>query len=304
MVMTQVKSYLAQTIKDGGISVLEIDERLMDLSSALRDRLNEYLREYGLEMTEFFVSRVITPDDDPNYRKMREQYAAQYLLVREEQIKKQTAEAAAERKAVEARTEAQMKIISAQGEAEALKVKAVAEAEAYKVQAEAEASEMKMKGYTYQQETARQVGMEAMQNGLTGGGSSGASALGDLAGLGVGLGAMGSVIGMTKDAMSPALDTVSAMEQSVGNTISGVWDCTCGQKGIVGKFCSNCGTKKPEIPLMDVWDCSCGVKGNVGNFCSNCGAKRPEKSDVWNCSCGQMGIVGNFCNNCGKKRGE
>ena len=36
------------------------------------------------------------------------------------------------------------------------------------MQAEAEAAEMRMKGYTYQQETARQVGLEAMKNGLVG----------------------------------------------------------------------------------------------------------------------------------------
>ena len=37
------------------------------------------------------------------------------------------------------------------------------------MQAEAEAAEMRMKGYTYQQETSRQVGLEAMKNGLGGG---------------------------------------------------------------------------------------------------------------------------------------
>ena len=55
---------------------------------------------------------------------------------------------------------------------------------------------MRMKGYTYQQETARQVGVGAMKNGLTGGGSGG---LGDIASLGVGLGAMSGVIGMTTE---------------------------------------------------------------------------------------------------------
>jgi len=309
MIMTQVKSYLAQTIKESGISILEIDERLMELSSALREKLNSYLGEYGLEMPEFFVSRVMTPDDDPNFKKMKEQYAAEYLLVREERIKQKEAEAAAERKAVEARTAARLQMIGAQGEAEALKIKAHAEAEAYRVQAEAEAMEMKMKGYTYQQETARQVGLEAMQNGLTGGSVGGAGTLGDLAGLGVGLGAMGSVINMTKDAMSPMMDTASTMGQNISNTMAGnledAWTCSCGNKVLAGKFCNNCGNKKPEPVVVDTWDCACGNKGIVGNFCNMCGSKKPEPvSQTWDCSCGQKGIVGNFCNNCGKKRGE
>ncbi len=151
LVMTQVKTYLAQTIKESRISVLELDERLLELGDALRVRINAALAEYGLEMPEFFISRIVTPDDDPNFRRMKEQFAAQYLLVREEQIKKAEAEAAAERKAVEAQTAAQMKVIGAQGEADALRIQKQAEADAYRMQAEAEAMEMRMKGYTYQQ---------------------------------------------------------------------------------------------------------------------------------------------------------
>ena len=155
MIMTQVKSFLAQTIRENAINVLEIDEHLMELSSALQVRINAALQPYGLEMPEFYVSRVVTPDDDPNFRRMKEQYADQYLLVREEQIKRREAEAAAERKRVEAQTAAQMKIIGAQGDAEALKIQKQAEAEAYRMQAEAEAAEMRMKGFTYQQQTDR-----------------------------------------------------------------------------------------------------------------------------------------------------
>jgi membrane protease subunit (stomatin/prohibitin family) len=273
MIMTQVKSYLAQSIKACGINILEIDERLIDLSNELKERLNGYLEDYGLQMPEFFVSRVITPDDDPNFRKMREQYAEQYLLVRQEQIRKSEAEAAAQRKEVEATTAARLQVIGAQGEAESLKVKAQAEAEAYKMKAEAEAMEMKMKGYTYQQETSRQVGLEAMKNGI--GGETGTGAIGDLAGLGIGLGAMSGVIGMTKEAMNPIMSDSNQLGQIVSNNITGTWNCTCGNKGLTGNFCSNCGAKRPEqTPLT--WDCTCGRKGITGNFCDNCGKKRGE----------------------------
>lgn len=138
LVMTQVKSYLAAAIRESAISILEIDERLLDLSEALRQRINPKLNEYGLEMPEFYISRVVTPDDDPNFRRMKEQFAQQYLNVRDEQIRKNIAVAEAERKAVEAQTAAQMKIIGAQGDAEVIKIKA---------QAFAEAAEMQAKGY-------------------------------------------------------------------------------------------------------------------------------------------------------------
>lgn len=299
MVMTQVKSFLAQTIKENAINVLEIDEHLMALSQALRDRINVSLAEYGLNMPEFFVGRVVTPDDDPNFRRMKEQYAEQYLLVRQEQIRKREAEAAQQRMAVEAQTAAQMKIIGAQGEAEALKIQKAAEAEAYRMQAEAEAMEMKMKGYTYQQETSRQVGLEAMKNGL--GGSGTGSGLGDVAGLGVALGAMGGVIGMAKDAMTPIFENSAQIGQGVGKIASGdIWNCACGQKEITSNFCPNCGAKKPQ-PAAG-WICpQCGQAGITSNFCPNCGTKKQVPS-AWDCTCGQTGITSNFCPNCGAKK--
>ena len=304
MVMTQVKSYLAQTIKENAINILEIDEHLMALSGALRERINAALDEYGLTMPEFYVSRIVTPDDDPNFRRMKEQYAEQYLLVRQEGIRKAEAEAAADRKAVEAQTAARMKIIGAQGEAEALKNQKQAEAEAYRMQAEAEAAEMRMKGYTYQQETSRQVGMEAMKNGL-GGGANAAGALGDLAGLGVSLGAMGSVIGMTKDALNPMTQDAAQMGAAVGAAVAGGWDCpACGHKNISTNFCPDCGGRKPEAKTG--WDCAqCGTKNIQSRFCPNCGAKKPEGSNGWICpECGTKDILSKFCPNCGARKPE
>ena len=304
MVMTQVKSYLAQTIKENAINILEIDEHLMALSGALRERINAALDEYGLTMPEFYVSRIVTPDDDPNFRRMKEQYAEQYLLVRQEGIRKAEAEAAADRKAVEAQTAARMKIIGAQGEAEALKIQKQAEAEAYRMQAEAEAAEMRMKGYTYQQETSRQVGLEAMKNGL-GGGANAAGALGDLAGLGVSLGAMGSVIGMTKDALNPMTQDAAQMGAAVGAAVAGGWDCpACGHKNISTNFCPDCGGRKPEAKTG--WDCAqCGTKNIQSRFCPNCGAKKPEGSNGWICpECGTKDILSKFCPNCGARKPE
>ena len=262
LVMTQVKSRLAQAIKASGISVLEIDAHLLTLSQMLRAYIDESLSEYGLTVPEFFISRIATPDDDPNYRRMKEQYAEQYLLVRQEQIKKSEAEAAQARKLVEAQTQAQLRVVEARGCAEA-----------HRLKAEAEADEMRMKGYSYQQETARKVGMEAMKNGL--GGPEGA---GGIAGLGVSLGALGSVANMTKEALSQA-ETGERQEP----VSAGV-----------------------EAKASDSWDCACGKKGNDGNFCPECGVKRPQSGmEEWTCAlCGAQGLTGKFCPECGKRKGE
>lgn len=245
LVITQVKSSLAQIIKEENINILEIDAEFLRLSDILKTRINGMFEEYGLTVPDFFINRVITPDEDPNYRRMKEQYAQQYLLIKQEEIKRREAEAAAERKAVEAQTEVRLKVIEAQGNAEILKIRKSAEAEGYKMQAAAEAAEMQMKGYTYQQETSRMVGMEAMKNGI-GNGAGGASVLGDLAGLGVGLGAMSGVMNMTKDALSPLAEQGVQMGQTMEGMLKTAWNCSCGQVGNIGNFCSNCGNKRSE----------------------------------------------------------
>ena len=78
----------------------------------------------------------------------------------------------------------------------------------------------------------------------------------------------------------------------------GGWDCSCGHKGNTGKFCAECGAKKPEP--AGSWKCVCGTV-NTGKFCAECGTKKPE-SDTWDCSCGHKGNTGKFCAECGSKR--
>ncbi len=86
--------------------------------------------------------------------------------------------------------------------------------------------------------------------------------------------------------------------------VQGGWDCSCGQKGNTGKFCSACGKPKPEPqPAAGTWDCSCGQKGNTGKFCAGCGKPKPEAApEGWTCpSCGTVN-QGKFCMNCGAKK--
>lgn len=220
MVMTQVKSCLAQTIKENNINILEIDAHLMTLSTALREKINTGLADYGLIMPEFFVSRVVTPDDDPNFRRMKEQYAEQYLLIRQEQIRRGEAEAAQVRKIVEAETEARIKVIAAQGSAEA-----------YKLQAEAEAAGMKMKGYTYQEETARQVDLGAVKNSI---------------GVSIAPGAPDAGTWDCSSCGQKGLTSKFCPECGTKRPeVLAAWDCAqCGNKSITGKFCPECGKKK------------------------------------------------------------
>ena len=79
------------------------------------------------------------------------------------------------------------------------------------------------------------------------------------------------------------------------------WKCSCGAIA-TGKFCPECGSKKPEPQAADGWKCACGAV-NSGKFCAECGSPKPAEASGWTCSCG-MTNTGKFCQNCGSKKPE
>ena len=60
------------------------------------------------------------------------------------------------------------------------------------------------------------------------------------------------------------------------------WKCSCGAEN-TGKFCVECGGKKPEV---SGWTCACGSI-NKGKFCPECGTKKPASAPLYRCDkCG------------------
>ena len=76
------------------------------------------------------------------------------------------------------------------------------------------------------------------------------------------------------------------------------WKCACGATA-TGKFCPECGAKKPEPKPAGGWKCVCGNE-NTGKFCSECGRRKP----VYRCDkCGWQPAdptkAPRFCPECG-----
>lgn len=65
------------------------------------------------------------------------------------------------------------------------------------------------------------------------------------------------------------------------------WACGCGHAGNTGKFCADCGARKPEEQTADGWVCPvCGVQ-NKGKFCAECGCQKPTGEPIYKCDkCG------------------
>ena len=74
------------------------------------------------------------------------------------------------------------------------------------------------------------------------------------------------------------------------------WKCSCGATAM-GKFCPECGAKKPEPKAG--WKCSCGATV-TGKFCPECGSPKPA-DEGWTCTCGAVN-KGKFCAECGAKK--
>ena len=133
----------------------------------------------------------------------------------------------------------------------------------------------------------------AMARGFEAAGSNPGGSTGAFVGMGMGMG-VGS--GFMSSASETNREQMRYQREQAEKAADG-WACSCGKAGNNGKFCSECGAKKPEA---GTWTCTCGNVAS-GKFCSECGSKRPDAD--WTCACGNVNpAASKFCSECGSKR--
>lgn len=135
----------------------------------------------------------------------------------------------------------------------------------------------------------------AVARGFEAAGSNANGATGAFVGMGMGMGATGNFMASASETNREQMKRDAERREAAA---ADGWTCKCGAKN-TGKFCSECGSPRPEAPAT--WTCKCGAK-NTGKFCSECGSPRPEGE--WVCSgCGKKNAADvKFCPDCGKKR--
>ncbi len=323
LISNAVKVNLADVIKENSIDILEVDENLDLISDRLRDKISAGFEEYGLTIPQLYVTNVLLPENDPNFKLIREMhtFALQSRIIQGratveavEQQSKATVEAARRGFVLEQQaTETEVAKRAAEREV----IKAEAAAQANRLAGLSEADVMRAKGYNQKDEIqagvqkayAEAIGNMGPDTVNGGGGGAGGGMMSDMLGLGMGMAAMNSIAPQLGNMMQgfAGLNQAAAPAAPEAPKPEG-WTCaSCGASGITSKFCPECGAPKPSVkPAADAWDCpACGCKGITSKFCPECGAKKPEAPEAWDCpACGCKGITSKFCPECGAKKPE
>lgn len=258
--MTKVKTYIAQMMKENAINIFEIDEHLASFSENIKKLLIPDFDEYGVSLERFLVTTIAKPDGDRQYEKFKELHFRQYADIAEAKLRQQT-------DLIYAQTEAQKVIIDSK----------------------AQAAKRAQEGYTYQQERGFDVAEEVAHNEAIGQFTNMGVGLGTMAGVG---GAIGGIVGSAVGGAVNSIDTQQGIQtpdaaaqgirqqegqndvqKEVQNMTADTFCENCGAPIMPGSaFCDECGTPVPE----DNTKCTnCGYTFvRPGKFCPKCGAKR------------------------------
>lgn len=330
LISMTVKTHLSSCIKAQQINILEVDEHLHELSAALKQPIIAGFEEYGLTIPEFYVTNVVLPENDPSFRRIRElhtitlqtrmmqaeatiktaqaQNEAAYRTAQEQSkaaIAAAAREAELERQTTEteiARREAERKVIQAQAEAQSRRMAGLTEAEIMQAKGLTEAEVMRAKGYSHKDEIEAEVkkayaaSLGQIGAGGGSGGGGGGINLGDIANLGVTLGAMGGVIGMTKEAMAPMFGQSATPAEAPAPKV--LCPHCHAEVPANAKFCFECGGKIETLSENEMLCPTCGKKTHKGKFCAECGAPLIRKC----AKCGtELPNNTKFCPECGEK---
>lgn len=233
ILMTRVKTYLANLIREQSINIFSIDEHLTTISETLHERLIPDFEDYGLSLERFFVTTIVKPEEDRSYQRFKELHFRQYADIAEAQLRQQIG-------LIDQQTQAQRMVIEAQGIAQ----------------------KRALEGYTYQDERSFDVAERVAAN----------DAIAQMSNLGIGLGTMAGIGGTVSNVMTNALGNAVQPEMPNVKPQEQITCLSCQAILPAGaKFCLNCGKKVELLNENEMLCPHCGKKTPKGKFCMECG---------------------------------
>ncbi len=234
LIISTVKSNLGAIIKDNAIDILEVDEKLELISGVLGKKIREGFEDYGLTVPTFYVTSIVLPENDPNFKRIRDLHTIVLqtrVIQAEATVKTAAAQSQAQYRTAEEQSKAAIEVARreaelqrqmtetevAKREAERKVIAAQAEAQAQRMQGLTEAEIMAAKGYNQKDvlqadvQKAYAEGIGNMGPAISGGG--GSSVITDMLGLGVGMAAASTIapqIGGMFNGMQPQQSQQSA----------------------------------------------------------------------------------------------
>lgn len=206
--MIRFKTYLAKLMKEEKINVFEIDEHLERISSDVKEKLISDFENYGINLTQFFITSIIKPEGNEQYEKFKDLHFRKYSDIENAKINQQ------------------VELINQETESEKMKIESKALAE-----------KRKTEGYSYQQERGYDVAEKVAANEGSGNFSSAGIGIGMMAGIG---NAVNNSIGGTLNDSMPQVQ--KSFCSNCGSQISlGEKFCsTCGNPIVSNNVCPYC----------------------------------------------------------------
>lgn len=321
LISNAVRTHLVSAIKRNNIDIVDVDQHLGELSETLKNQIDPGFEEYGLTIPQFYLTTIVLPEQDPNFKRIRELHTIELqkrMAQAEAEVRTTQAQTKASYMTAEAEAEAQITAAKrgailegqlteteiARREAERKIIQAQAEAQAAQMAGMAEAAVMQAKGYNQRDVLQAEVqkayaeGIGNMAPAVSSGG--GGSVMGDMLGFGVGMAAMSAMapqVGEMMKGFNPMQNTPLA--KSILGSDDALACPKCGAKlPLNAKFCLECGTKIEKLSPEEIICPSCGKKTAKGKFCMGCGAPLAAKCP----KCGtELQPGAKFCPECGEK---
>ena len=269
LINTVFKTNFAPIVKENNINIIEIDQHVEQLAKPMYEKIKEGFEEYGLTVEDFYITDIVLPEEDKNFRRIKDIMASSYLGTKEAEVE---AEILAARRAVELEHE-QTLTAKKKMELERELLQAQLDANKTKLSGFAEAEVMAAKGYNQKDVLNAEVQM-AYAEGIGNFGSNGGS---------------GSSVASDMMQMQMGMAAAAAMAPAMKDMMSGMAGNNQNQQpaaaGVV--YCPNCGA---QLPAGAKFCMSCGQSLLVKNVCPKCGSELPAGAK--------------FCLNCGEKIGE